>query len=232
LRRMLTSMSSGGAWIFFLLPHRPFAPVGVKKSFFLSLRWLVPRFPPAPSPPRGVKGSLNSQFGCFSPDRDVGERGCGAGLFNPVGERCGCSQWAGAWSGHGTNAAFLGASASGRLCARARSAHRRVQGERSEGAHAVSGLASPLGRAEQHSGAWIRAGACLSVASLRPTPGGASSARQPLGPRPLARLSFTYFSLAKQRKVRPAAGQICAQKIPFLCLLSFDEAKESNSASR
>jgi len=221
-------MSSGGAWIFFLLPHRPFAPVGEAKSFFLSPRWLVPRFPPAHSPPRGVNGSLNSQLGCFSPDRGVGERGCGAGLFTPVGERCGCSQWTGAWSGYGTNAAFLGASASERLCFRARSAHRRVQGERSERAHAPLAI----GRAEQRSGARIRAGACLSVASLRPTPRAASSARQPLGPRPLARLSFAYFSLAKQRKVRPAAGQICAQKIPFLCLLSFDEEKESNSASR
>ncbi len=65
---------------------------------------------------------------------------------------------------------------------------------------------SAIGRAEQRSGDRIRAGACLSVASLRPTPGGASSARYPAGARPLARLSFAYFSLAKQRKVRPAAG--------------------------
>ena len=63
-----------------------------------------------------------------------------------------------------------------------------------------------IGRAEQRSGGRIRAGACLSVASLRPTPGGASSARYPAGARPWARLSFAYFSLAKQRKVRPAAG--------------------------
>jgi hypothetical protein len=48
----------------------------------------------------------------------------------------------------------------------------------------------------------------------------------------LARLSFAYFSLAKQRKVRPAAGQIQAKKSPFLCLLSFGKAKESNSAYR
>jgi len=223
-------MSSGGAWIFFLLPHRPFAPVGEAKSFFLSPRWLVPRFPPAPSPPRGVKGRLNSQFGFFAPNRGVEAASCGAGLVACNEER-GCrSQWPGAWYGYGGGIEC--ASASGCNCILAHSEQMRVQGERSEGAHAVSGLASPLGRAEQRSGARIRAGACLSVASLRPTPGGASSARQPLGPRPLARLSFAYFSLAKQRKVRPAAGQICAQKIPFLCLLSFDEAKESNSASR
>ena len=63
-----------------------------------------------------------------------------------------------------------------------------------------------IGRAEQRSGGRIRAGACLSAASLRPTPGGASSARHPAGARPLARLFFAYFLLAKQKKVRPAAG--------------------------
>ena len=107
-------------------------------------------------------------------------------------------------------------------------------------------LPVPFGRAEQRSGARIRAGACLSVASLRPTPGGASSARYPKGARPLARLSFAhlffgeakkseacgrqntgppdetlsskpclsfvYFSLAKQRKVRPAAGKTPAHR--------------------
>ena len=51
----------------------------------------VPRFPPAPSPPRGVKGSLNSQFGFFGPDRGVGAGGCGAGLLAQIGERCGPS---------------------------------------------------------------------------------------------------------------------------------------------
>ena len=96
-----------------------------------------------------------------------------------------------------------------------------------------------IGRAEQRSGDRIRAGACLSVASLRPTPGDASSARYPEGARPLARLSFAYFSLAKQRKVRPAAGAspVAGQTqkatgSPYLWLLSFGEAKESNSAYR
>ena len=63
------------------------------------------------------------------------------------------------------------------------------------------------GRAEQRSGGRIRAGACLSVASLRTTPPHASSARNPAGARPVARLSFAYFSLAKQRKVSRPPGR-------------------------
>ena len=137
-----------------------------------------------------MKGSLNTQFGFFGPDRGFDSGRCGAGLFAQIGESRSRSQGLNAWRG----------------CARARSAQRRVQGERSEQAHAVFGTPAAIGRAEQRSGARIRAGACLSVASLRTTPGGASSARYPAGPRPLARLSFAYFSLAKQRKVRPAAG--------------------------
>ena len=63
------------------------------------------------------------------------------------------------------------------------------------------------GRVEQRSGGRIRAGACLSVASLRTTPPHASSARDPAGARPVARLSFAYFSLAKQRKVSRLPGR-------------------------
>ena len=63
------------------------------------------------------------------------------------------------------------------------------------------------GRAEQRSGGRIRVGACLSVASLRTTPPHASSARNPAGARPVARLSFAYFSLAKQRKVSRPPGR-------------------------
>jgi hypothetical protein len=63
------------------------------------------------------------------------------------------------------------------------------------------------GRAEQRSGGRIRAGACLSVASLRTTPPHASSARDPAGALPVARLSFAYFSLAKQRKVSRPPGR-------------------------
>jgi len=169
---------------------------------------VCPPLPPLPSTPAGVKGSLNSQFGCFSPYRGVGAGGCGAGLGAPIGERGSSSQWLGAWCGCGLKSKLvglclcLGASASVR--AHARSASRRVQGERSERAHADS-LA--IGRAAQCSGARIRAGACLSVASLRPTPRAASSARQPVGPRPLVRLFFAYFLLAKQKKVTRPTGR-------------------------
>ena len=193
---MLSFMSPSGAGFCPPLPPRPFTPAGVRVSFFF-----YPRFPPAPSPPRGVKGGLNNQFGCFGPDRDLGAAGCGTGLGTTVGKRICRSQWVGAWWGCGDRR--MGASGSERDCAGARGAQMRVQGERSERAHAAP-LA--IGRAEQRSDVRIRAGACLSAASLRPTPGDASSARHPAGARPLARLSFAYFSLAKQRKVRPAAG--------------------------
>ena len=63
------------------------------------------------------------------------------------------------------------------------------------------------GRAEQRSGGRIRAGACLSVASLRTTPPHASSARDPAGARPVARLFFGYFLLAKQKKVTRLPGR-------------------------
>jgi hypothetical protein len=69
------------------------------------------------------------------------------------------------------------------------------------------GCSRHWGRAEQRSGGRIRAGACLSVASLRTTPPPASSARNPAGARSLARLSFAYFSLAKQRKVSRPPGR-------------------------
>jgi hypothetical protein len=164
---------------------------------------LFPRFPPAPSPPRGVKGGLNTQFGFFGPDAGVGAGGCGAGLFARMGKRYGRSQWMGAWRGCESGTARASASASGRGCARARSAPTSVCKVSAANEHARSPAA--IGRAEQRSGARIRAGACLSVASLRPTPRAASSARQPVGPRPLARLFFGYFLLAKQKKVtRPS----------------------------
>ena len=66
---------------------------------------------------------------------------------------------------------------------------------------------SPLGRAEQRRVGRTRAGACLSEASLRTTPHSPSSARYPAGARHTARLSFVYFSLAKQRKVRRPPGR-------------------------
>ena len=92
---------------------------------------------------------------------------------------------------------------------------------------------SAIGRAEQRSGDRIRAGACLSVASLRPTPGGASSARYPAGARPLARLSFAYLFFGEAKKSKSAnRPKPALASSPFLCLLSFGEAKESNSANR
>ncbi len=158
-----------------------FGPGGT--SFF-------PRFPPAPSPPRGVKGSLNSQFGFFGLDRDLGAGGCGAGLCAPVGKRCGRSQWFGAWRG----CARTSPSAPTSVC-------------KVSAANEHTRRPAAIGRAEQRSGGRIRAGACLSEASLRPTPGGASSARYPEGARHLARLFFGYFLLAKQKKVTRPTGR-------------------------
>jgi hypothetical protein len=68
-------------------------------------------------------------------------------------------------------------------------------------------LPMPLERAEQRRVGRIRVGAWLSEASLRTTPRSASSARNPTGARSKACLSFAYFSLTKQRKVRPPPGR-------------------------
>ena len=145
-----------------------------------------PRFPPAPSPPRAVKGGLNTQFGFFGLDRGVGARGCGVGLLAHIGERRSHSQGLNAWRG----------------CESAPTSVCKVS-EANEHTRAPQAV----GRAEQRSGGRIRAGACLSVASLRPTPGDASSARYPVGARPLARLFFAYFLLAKQKKVTRPTGR-------------------------
>ncbi|QHE87574.1 hypothetical protein F9K07_23095 [Hydrogenophaga sp. BPS33] len=47
----------------------------------------------------------------------------------------------------------------------------------------------------------------MSEASLRTSPRTPSSARNPEGARSSARLSFAYFSLAKQRKVSRPPGR-------------------------
>ena len=161
---------------------------------------LFPRFPPAPSPPRGVKGGLNSQFGFFGPDRGFDSGRCGAGLFAQIGKRRSRSQGLNAW--RRCESGIARASASGRGCARARSAPTSVCKVSAANEHSRASWA--IGRAEQRSGDRIRAGACLSVASLRTTPDGASSARYPEGARPLARLSFAYlfFGEAKKSKAR------------------------------
>ncbi len=182
-------MSSGRAWFCPPLTRQPVTPAGVKKSFF------VPRFPPAPSPPRGVKGSLNNQLGFFGPDGGVGAGGCGVGLLAQMGKPGSRSQWIGTWFGCGCGSS---ARATGSVTA-------SVCKVSAANEHTQASWA--IGRAEQRSGARKRAGACLSVASLRPTPGGASSARYPAGARPWARLFFGYFLLAKQKKVARPTGR-------------------------
>ena len=165
-----------------------------------------PPLPPRPFTPAGVKGSWNSQFGFFGPDTGVDVKACDMGLRTAIGKRSSRSQRVREWGGS-TDTLVLGA----RLEQLVSLVQTKFTPRTHAGVFKVSEanehtLRSPLGRAEQRSGARIRAGVCLSVASLRPTPGDASSARYPKGARTLARLSFAYFSLAKQRKVRPAAG--------------------------
>ena len=151
---------------------------------------VCPPLPPRPVTPAGVKGSLNSQFGCFAPDTGVGAGGCGACLLAQIGKRCGRSQRIDDWRGCASSARSMPAS----VCnVSAANEHTRSP--------------AAIGRAEQRSGDRIRAGACLSVASLRTTPGDASSARNPEGARPLVRLFFGYFLLAKQKKVTRPTGR-------------------------
>ena len=154
---------------------------------------VCPPLPPRPFTPAGVKGSLNSQFGCFAPDTGVGAGGCSAGLLAQIGKRCGRSQRIDDWRGCASSARP------------ARSVPASVCKVSAANEHTRGSWA--IGRAEQRSGGRIRAGACLSVASLRTTPGDASSARYPKGARPLARLFFGYFLLAKQKKVTRPAGR-------------------------
>jgi len=166
-----------------------------------------PPLPPRPFTPAGVKGSLNTQFGFFEPDKGVGAGGCGAGLFIPIGERRSRSQGLNAWRGCESGTASAAAVAPAR-----RSAPTSVCNVSAANEHTRTPQA--IGRAEQRSGDRIRAGACLSVANLRPTPGGASSARHPAGARPLARLFFGYFLLAKQKKVtRPIGRNLYSKKL-------------------
>ena len=163
---------------------------------------VCPHFPPAPSPPAGTEGGLNWQFGCVAPNTVLLGRSCDALLVACMGGRGGRSEWlTGGSADRGCSGrGFVARRRAGRCDATA-AAHDVRASERARG------FPLPFGRAEQRSGARIRAGACLSEASLRLTPSGASSARQPAGPRPLARLSFAYFSLAKQRKVRRPQGR-------------------------
>jgi len=150
-------------------------------------------FSPIPQPltPSGGKGSLNSQFGGFA----------SAGLL-PLGVWCGFAQTIACGGAHPMRALRAGsaddfdAPSVGRRCLRKQASAR---GEVGSPRHS--------GRAEQRSGGRIRAGACLSEASLRLTPPPASSARNPAGARPVARLFFGYFLLAKQKKVTRLPGR-------------------------
>ena len=174
-----------------------FGPSGT--SFF-------PRFPPAPSPPRGVKGRLNSQFGFFASDRDVGAIACDAGLGATSGERICRSQRILCWRGCGSSARVARCVTASVCNVSAANEHTRAP--------------AAIGRAEQRSGDRIRAGACLSEASLRTTPGDASSARYPKGARPLARLSFAHLFFGEAKKSK-AGGRpnLCTKNI--FSLLTF-----------
>jgi len=174
---------------------------------------VCPPLPPRPFTPAGVKGSLNSQFGFLDLDTGFGSGVCDTRLDAYIGKRDSRSEWIANW-GTSSNNLSLGASrtqAVNRFQRKfsARALPRVCKGSASERAYASP---SSLGRAEQRSGDRIRAGACLSVASLRPTPGDASSARYPAGARPLARLFFAYFLLAKQKKVTRPTGRNLALK--------------------
>ena len=152
--------------------------------------------PPRPFTPAGVKGSFKSGFGGFTPAAEFDECGCGTPSMAYVGSRGGRSE----------GEALLATNKQSASAATRDTSTRACNVRTSERARAPR-LPAPLERAEQHSGGRIRAGACLSVASLRQTPHPASSARHPAGARSTARLSFAYFSLAKQRKVRRLPGR-------------------------
>jgi len=150
-------------------------------------------FSPIPQPltPGGGKGGLNSQFGFVA----------SAGLLR-LGAGCGFAQTVSGGGAHPMRAlATWGTAVSEAAFARARCLRKQAS------ARGEVGSPRHSGRAEQRSGGRIRAGACLSEASLRLTPPPASSARNPAGARSAARLSFAYFSLAKQRKVSRLPGR-------------------------
>ena len=157
---------------------------------------LTSPLPPRPFTPAGVKGSLKSRFGGLAPAAEFGACGCGARLLANVGSR----------GGRRVDAEFSCASTASASAATRDTTQRACNVRASERARAPR-LHTPLERAEQRSGGRIRAGACLSVASLRQTPHPASSARHPAGARSTARLLFAYFLLAKQEKVSRPPGR-------------------------
>ena len=167
--------------------------------------WTSP-LPPRPFTPAGVKGSLNSRFGFCAPNTELLARDCGTFVVACVGKRSGRSQRQQRWR---TADSFRSSTHAPSASEATRDISSTAHDVSAANEHAVSGLPAPtpLGRAEQRRDGRTRAGACLSEASLRTTPHNPSSARYPEGARHTARLSFAYFSLAKQRKVRRLPGR-------------------------
>ena len=157
---------------------------------------LTSPLPPRPFTPAGVKGSFKSGFGDCAPATVLLVDGCGAELLANVGSRGGRRVGDAVWATSTPSASAATRDTTQTAC----------DVRASERARAPR-LLTPLERAEQRSGGRIRAGACLSVASLRQTPHPASSARHPAGARSTARLSFAYFFLVKQRKVSRPPGR-------------------------
>ncbi len=146
---------------------------------------------PQPLTPGGGKGGFNSRFG-----------GVASAVLLRSGALCGFAQIVSGGGAHPMRALrSRRAAVVGAVSWEARCLRQQASPLREVGSHRHSG------RAEQRSGGRIRAGACLSVASLRTTPPHASSARDPAGARPVARLFFGYFLLAKQKKVTRPPGR-------------------------
>ena len=152
--------------------------------------------PPRPFTPAGVKGSCKSGFGGCAPNTVLQQFGCDAVLMGGVGAR----------GGRRVGVA-LTCSITSSASAATRDTRLRACNVRASERARCPRFPTPFGRAEQRSSARIRAGACLSEASLRATPSVASSTGNRAAARPTARLSFAYFSLAKQRKVRRLPGR-------------------------
>ena len=161
--------------------------------------FLFSPLPPRPFTPGGVKGSFNSRFGGGAPVTVFCAGGCATGLLACVGGRCGRSY----------GLAYVPTKLLMQASAASLSPLPAPDVRPSERAQTAAPLPlpTPLERAEQRRIGRIRAGACLSAASLRTTPHKPSSARHPEGARSTARLFFGYFLLAKQKKVARPPGR-------------------------
>jgi hypothetical protein len=167
---------------------------------------LLPPLPPRPFTPAGVKGSFNSRFDLCASNTELLAGGCDTGWMAPIGARCGRSQRQGRML---TNAQRRTSAQSASAATRdTNQLACKVRASARAGGCSAVWTPPPLERAEQHSVGRIRAGACLRrKPSLRTTPTGASSARNPAGARSTARLLFAYFLLAKQEKVSRLPGR-------------------------